>query len=46
MMFLLWPLLFNPPLWPVAIAVGALTIGVGLQIANVNPILGLIVVLF
>ena len=46
MMCLLWPLLINPPLWPVAIVISALAIGGALLIANVNPILGLLVALF
>jgi hypothetical protein len=46
MMCLLWPLLLNPPLWPVAIGVSAIAIGTALMIANVNPILGLMVALF
>lgn len=46
MLFLLLPILLNPPLWPVGIAVSTIAIGTGLIIANVNPVLGIIVAIF
>lgn len=46
MMCLLWPILLNPPIWPVAIVVSAIAIWGALALANVNPILGLMVALF
>jgi hypothetical protein len=46
MLFLLWPIVFNPLLWFPGMGIVAIAIGASLIIANVNPFLGLLVAIF